>query len=107
MPAKWIVAVILASAAHFSASYLVPLDAEAQKTFWGLLRWAWPWSYGDQGLLGRISQTPDGLPTAGVFIAITGGTLLFLALLGVLQWWVPFGWWKPCRDCRCCRFQSY
>jgi hypothetical protein len=51
---KWLFAVLLVLQAHFAASYLVPLDREAQATFRGLLRWAWPWSISDGGLLGRI-----------------------------------------------------
>ena len=51
---RWLFAALLVLQAHFVASYLVPLDREAQGTFGGLLRWAWPWSVGDGGLLGRI-----------------------------------------------------
>jgi hypothetical protein len=40
--AKWLFAALLVLQAHFAASYLVPLDREAQATFGGLLRWAWP-----------------------------------------------------------------
>jgi hypothetical protein len=46
---KWLFAVLLVLQAHFAASYLVPLDREAQATFGGLLRWAWPWSIGSAG----------------------------------------------------------
>jgi hypothetical protein len=35
---KWLFAVLLVLEAHFAASYLVPLDREAQQTFGGLLR---------------------------------------------------------------------
>jgi hypothetical protein len=38
---KWLFAALLVLQAHFAASYLVPLDREAQATFGGLLRWAW------------------------------------------------------------------
>ncbi len=92
---KWILGITLLIGAHFSISYLVPLDAEAQKTFLGSLRWGWPWAYGDHGLLGRLSQQPSGFPIAGFFIAVTSGTMLCLAALAVLHWWVPFGWWRP------------
>jgi hypothetical protein len=51
---KWPFAVLLVLQAHFAASYLVPLDSGAQREFGGLLRWAWPWSIGDGGILGRI-----------------------------------------------------
>src|SRR5918994_566420 len=37
---KWLFAALLVLQAHFAASYLVPLDREAQGTFGGLLRWA-------------------------------------------------------------------
>ena len=69
---KWLFAVLLVLQAHFTASYLVPLDREAQGTFGDLLRWAWPWSIGDGGLLGRISagidklSATDGLSKKGV-----------------------------------------
>jgi len=49
---KWLFAALLVLEAHFAASYLVPLDREAQATFGGLLRWAW--AIGDGGILGRI-----------------------------------------------------
>ena len=39
---KWLFAVLLVLQAHFAASYLVPLDREAQATFGGLLRWLGP-----------------------------------------------------------------
>ena len=92
---KWALALILLAGAHLSASYVAPLDEDAQKTFSGLLRWAWPWSYGDHGILGRLAQGPSGFPIGGFFIAATSGTLLLLAALAVLRWWVPFGWWRP------------
>ena len=37
---KWPLAALLVLEAHFAASYLVPLDREAQATFGGLPRWA-------------------------------------------------------------------
>src|SRR5215218_5311913 len=80
---RWLVAALLVLQAHFAASYLVPLDREAQATFGGLLRWAWPWSIGDGGLLGRVTASGE-YPTSGVF----------LAGLAVMGWWVPFGWWR-------------
>ena len=90
---KWLVVALLALQAHFAASYLVPLDAAAQRTFGGLLRWAWPWSIGDSGPLGRM--TAEGFPLAGFFIAVTAGGALLLAALAVARLWVPFGWWRP------------
>jgi hypothetical protein len=89
---RWLVVVLLALQAHFAVSYLVPLDAEAQRTFGGLLRWAWPWSIGDGGPLGRM--TADGFPLPGFFIAVTAGGALILAALAVARVWVPFGWWR-------------
>jgi hypothetical protein len=90
---RWLVAALLVLQAHFAASYLVPLDREAQATFGGLLRWAWPWSIGDSGLLGRIPASGE-YPISGIWLA--GGTALvfILAALAVMGWWVPFGWWR-------------
>ncbi len=56
--AKWLFATLLVLQAHFAASYLVPLDREAQGAFGGLLRWAWPWSEGDSGPLARSRCLP-------------------------------------------------
>ena len=90
---KWLFAALLVLQAHFAASYLVPLDSEAQATFGGLLRWAWPWSIGDSGLLGRIP--PSGqYPIVGVWLAGGAALLFILAALAVMGWWVPFGWWR-------------
>lgn len=89
---KWLIAALLVLQAHFAASYLVPLDEEAQGTFGGLLRWAWPWAIGDSGLLGRT--TTSGFPIAGFFLAVTTAGVLILAALAVMGWWVPFGWWR-------------
>ncbi|MCC6236605.1 MAG: hypothetical protein IT299_03410 [Dehalococcoidia bacterium] len=90
---KWLVAGLLVLQAHFAASYLVPLDAPAQRTFGGLLRWAWPWSEGDHGLLG--TWTPGAMPLAGFFIAAAAGSLEVLALLALFGFGVPQGWWRP------------
>ncbi|MFP8953546.1 hypothetical protein ACLI4Z_11305 [Natrialbaceae archaeon A-arb3/5] len=90
---KWLFSALLLLQAHFVASYLVPLDSEAQQEFGGLLRWVWPWSDGDSGLLGQLAVSSD-LPVVGLFLAIIGGTLFFLAALAVVNIWVPFGWWK-------------
>ena len=90
--ANWLWAALLAVHAHFAVSYLVPLDSEAQRTFGGLLKWLWPWAIEDGGLLGRV--TPDGLPLAGFFIAVTAGGLFVLGALAVVGIWVPFHWWR-------------
>ena len=90
---KWLFAVLLVLQAHFAASYLVPLDREAQGTFGGLLRWAWPWSGGDSGLLGQVTVS-SGFPLSGFFLAVTAAGLFILAALAVMGWWVPFGWWR-------------
>ncbi len=79
--------------AHFAASYLVPLDREAQREFGGLLRWVWPWSGGDSGLLGQVTVA-SGSPLAGIFLAILAAVLFFLAALAVVGIRVPFGWWR-------------
>src|SRR5215208_5919621 len=80
---KWLFAALLVLQAHFAASYLVPLDREAQEEFGGLLRWAWPWSDGDSGPLGQVTVS-SGFPLSGFFLAA-------LAVVGI---WVPFGWWR-------------
>jgi hypothetical protein len=90
---KWLFAALLALQAHFAASYLVPLDAQAQRTFGGLLRWAWPWSIGDGGPLGQL--TAAAIPLPGFFVAVTAATVLILAAMAVINLWVPFRWWKP------------
>lgn len=90
---NWLFTALLVVQAHFAASYLVPLDSEAQREFGGLLRWVWPWSIGDSGLLGQIPASLD-LPLSGLFIALTAATLFFLAALSVVGIWVPFRWWR-------------
>jgi hypothetical protein len=90
---KWLVAALLVLQAHFAASYLVPLDREAQGEFGGLLRWVWPWAIGDGGLLGRIPASGD-YPLSGVFLAGSAAVVFFLAALAVVGIWVPFGWWR-------------
>jgi hypothetical protein len=90
---KWLLAALLVLQAHFAASYLVPLDREAQQTFGGLLRWAWPWAIGDDGLLGRIPASGD-YPISGIFLAGSAASMFILAALAVMGWWVPFGWWR-------------
>jgi hypothetical protein len=65
--AKWLFAALLVIQGHFAASYIGSLDREAQGTFGGLLRWAWPWAIGDGGFLGRI--TTSDFPVAGFFLA--------------------------------------
>ena len=90
---KWLFAALLVLQAHFAASYLVPLDREAQATFGGLLRWAWPWSIGDGGILGRIPASGE-YPIYGVWLAGGAALLFILAALAVMGWWVPYGWWR-------------
>jgi hypothetical protein len=89
---KWLFVALLVVQAHFAASYLVPLDEQAQRTFGGLLRWAWPWAIGDGGPLGRMTST--GFPIQGFFLAVTAAGVLILAVLAVLGIWVPFHWWR-------------
>ena len=88
---RWLFAALLVLQAHFAASYLVPLDRGAQATFGGLLSWAWPWSIGDSGLLGRITPTGQ-YPIVGVWLAGGAALLFILAALAVMGWWVPSGW---------------
>jgi hypothetical protein len=90
---KWLFAALLVLQAHFAASYLVPLDREAQEEFGGLLRWFWPWAIGDGGLLGRIPASGE-YPVSGIFLAGSAAVVFFLAALAVAGIWVPFGWWR-------------
>ena len=90
---KWLFAALLVLQAHFAASYLVPLDREAQGAFGGLLRWAWPWSDGDSGPLGQVTAY-SGFPLSGFFLAVTAAGVFFLAALAAVGIWVPFGWWR-------------
>lgn len=89
---RWVFVTLLVLQAHFAASYLVPLDAQAQRTFGGLLKWAWPWAIGDGGPLGQM--TAAGFPIQGFFLAVTTASALFLAAAAVLRIWVPFDWWR-------------
>ena len=84
---KWILVIFLALQAHFVASYLVPLDKQAQSEFGGLLRWFWPWSYGDGGPLGQIAAGSD-LPISGLFLAMTAAALFGLAALAAAGFWL-------------------
>ncbi len=81
--AKWLFAALLLLGAHFAASYLVPLDSQAQQEFGGLLRWAWPWSDGDRGLLGQVTVS-SGVPFSGLVLAATAAVLFS---------WRPWQWW--------------
>jgi hypothetical protein len=91
---KWLLVALLVLQAHFAASYLVPLDAASQREFGGLLRWFWPWAYGDSGVLGRI--TPEaGFPIVGFWIAMVAACALVLAALAVAGLWVPLSWTRP------------
>src|SRR5215216_7830003 len=90
---KWLFAALLVLQARFAASYLVPLDREAQGAFGGLLIWAWPWSDGDSGPLGQVTAY-SGFPLSGFFLAVTAAGLFFLAALAAVGIWVPFGWWR-------------
>jgi hypothetical protein len=93
---RWTLVVLLALQAHFAASYIVPLDAEAQGAFGGLLRWFWPWGFGDGGPLGRVVQGADPQsPVAGFFLAAVTFLLFALAALSAAGVWVPAGWWRP------------
>ena len=91
MMSKWILVIVLGLQVHFAVSYLVPLDTASQREFGGLLRWAWPWAYGDGGPLGQIT-TSAGFPIAGFFLAATTGCVLALAALAVAGIWVPVVW---------------
>jgi hypothetical protein len=88
---KWVLVMVLGLQAHFAASYLVPLDKQAQGELGGLLRWFWPWSYGDGGPLGQITAGQD-LPTTGLFLALTAAALFGLAALAAAGLWIPSTW---------------
>jgi hypothetical protein len=90
---KWLLAAVLVVGAHFSASYLVPLDAKAQQTFAGLLKWFWPWSDGDSGPLG-VMTVASGFPLSGFLIAVASAGFFFLAALAIFGKWIPFGAWR-------------
>ena len=90
---KWLFAALLVLEVHFAASYLVPLEREAQQTFGGLLRWAWPWSDGDSGPLGQVT-TYSGFPLSAFFLAVSAAGMFLLAALAVVGIWVSFGWWR-------------
>lgn len=89
---KWLLGAILALAAHFSASFLVPLDQQAQKTFAGLMKWVWPWAIGNKGIFGPLN--PEAMPLPALWAALISATLLIVATLAVVGIWVPFTWWK-------------
>ena len=90
---KWLLTALLVLQAHFAASYVAPLDRESQREFGGLLRWVWPWSGGDSGLLGQVTVA-SGFPLSGFFLAATAAVLFITAALAVVGAWVPFGWWR-------------
>jgi hypothetical protein len=69
------------------------LDSEAQGEFGGLLRWIWPWSGGDSGLLGQLTVS-SGFPLSGFFLAMIAAVCFFLAALAVVGIWVPSSWWR-------------
>ena len=91
MMSRWTLVVFLGLQAHFAASYLVPLDRQAQSEFGGLLRWFWPWSYGDGGPIGQIAMGQD-LPSTGLFLALTAAVLFGLAALAAAGLWVQPSW---------------
>lgn len=89
---KWLLVVLLLLGAHFGASYLVPLQRGDQGLFGGLLRWVWPWSVGDRGFLGEL----DGIamPMTGFVLAVGAAAALLLAVMSLLGWLIPPGWWR-------------
>jgi hypothetical protein len=90
---SWLLVVLLGLQAHFAASYLVPLDTQGQGAFAGLLRWFWPWAYGDRGPLGQITSGP-GFPIAGFLLAATTFLFFLLGALAAAGIWVPSTWWR-------------
>jgi hypothetical protein len=92
MLSRWLLVALLGLEAHFAASYLVPLDERSANEFGGLLRWVWPWAYGDVGLLGRITPS-TGFPIVGLYVAMVAAGLLMMAALAAAGWWLPATWW--------------
>lgn len=90
---NWILVALLGLEAHFAASYLIPLDTAGQGAFGGLLRWFWPWAYGDGGPLGQITPV-SGFPVAGFFLAVTTALMFMLGALAAAGIWVPSPWWR-------------
>lgn len=90
---KWAFVALVLVQVHFVASYLVPLDTQAQGEFRGLLRWAWPWSDGDGGPIGQVS-TAAGVPFVGLLLAMAAGVALAGAALAVIGVWIPHSWWQ-------------
>ncbi len=91
---NWVVVILLGLEAHFAASYIVPLDKDGQGAFGGLLRWFWPWAYGDGGPLGQVTAGA-GFPVAGFFLAASTALLFILAALSAAGLWVPASWLRP------------
>ncbi len=91
---NWVLVVLLGLEAHFAASYIVPLDKDGQGAFGGLLRWFWPWAYGDGGPLGQITAGA-GFPVAGFFLAASTALLFVLAALSAAGLWIPVSWLRP------------
>jgi len=89
---NWILVALLGLEAHFAASYVVPLDTQGQGALGGLLRWFWPWAYGDGGPLGRITPAA-GFPVAGFFLAAATFLFFLLGALAAAGIWVPSTWW--------------
>ncbi len=89
---KWLLVTLLLVGTHFGASYLVPLQRADQSLFAGLLRWVWPWSVGDRGLLGQLDGVT--MPMTGFVLAVGAAAALLLAALSLLGWWIPAVWWK-------------
>src|SRR5918995_2042322 len=89
---KWLFAALMVLQAHFATSSLVPLDREAQGEFGGLLRWAWPLSIGDGGILGRIPASGE-YPISGVWLSGGAALLFILAALAGGGGGGPFSWW--------------
>ena len=92
---KWGLVALLVLQAHFAASYIVPLDEPSRRAFGGLMRWFWPWGYGDGGPLGRITRGADPQsPVAGFFLAAGTCLVLVLAALAAAGIWLPASWWR-------------
>lgn len=90
---KWLFTRLLLLQAHFSASYLVPLDREAQGEFrrpfavaLALERWR-QWAIGPGHGSFRLS-------TLRILPRCLCGDALFRCCAGGDGVWVPFGWWK-------------
>jgi len=83
---RLIVGLLLAAAAHFSLTYLIPASA-------GAAWFGWPFARDSAPFLGAL-QTGAGR-TAATLLADVAGLSFIAAALGLFGIWVPPEWWRP------------